>query len=161
MFSIRLSTAIFALLVCELGAIESGAQERPLKEQILGTWQFVSGDPLWGPNPKGLMTFTENGWFTWQVFRSDRPKFASNDRRRPTPEESLAATEGALAYFGTFTVDESARIIITRVLASTFPNSENEEQKRLVTNISFDELAYTNPSNTSGNAVAAVWKRLK
>src|SRR5262249_20349921 len=139
----------------------ASAQDKKLKDQIIGTWEFVSGDVLWGTSPKGLMTFTENGWFTWQVFRSDRPKFKSNDRRRPTPEENLTTIAGSLAYFGTYTVDETSRTILTCVVASTFPNSEGEQQRRLITKITPDELAYTNPSNTSGNAVAAVWKRLK
>src|SRR6266571_3650322 len=62
-------------------------QQKSLKEQLIGTWAYVSstarlrdGSPLWGANPKGLFILTDNGHFSWQIFRSDRPKFASNDR---------------------------------------------------------------------------------
>jgi hypothetical protein len=64
------------------------AQQKSLKEQITGTWSYVSsnakgpdGSPLWGANPKGLFILTDSGHFSWQVFRSDRPKFASNLRQ--------------------------------------------------------------------------------
>ncbi len=139
----------------------SFAQDKTIKSQIIGAWEFVSGDVAWGQNPKGLMTFLENGYFTWQVFRSDRPKFADRNRQQATPEESLSATRSSLAYYGTYTVDEAERTVTTKIIASTFPNSEGFEDKRLITRLTADELAYTNPTNTSGNAVNAVWRRAK
>jgi hypothetical protein len=54
-------------------------QQKTLKEQIIGTWAYVSstaklpdGSPLWGANPKGLFILTDSGHFSWQIFRSDR-----------------------------------------------------------------------------------------
>ena len=89
------------------------AQQKSLKEQLVGTWTFVSsnaklpdGSPLWGNNPKSLLIFTNNGYYTWHVFRSDRPKFASNNRMQGTPDENKATMQGSLAYFGTYSVNE-------------------------------------------------------
>jgi len=85
------------------------AQQKSLKEQLVGTWTFVSsnaklpdGSPLWGNNPKSLLIFTNNGYYTWHVFRSDRPKFAANNRMQGTPDENKATMQGTLAYFGTY-----------------------------------------------------------
>ena len=55
-------------------ALMSGSalsQQKTLKEQIIGTWAYVSstaklpdGNPLWGANPKGLFILTDNGHFS-------------------------------------------------------------------------------------------------
>ena len=89
-------------------------QQKSLKEQIVGTWTHVSstaklpdGSPLWGVNPRGLFILTENGHFSWQIFRSDRPKFALNDRLHVTPDEYTATMQGSLAYFGTYSINEA------------------------------------------------------
>jgi len=142
-------------------------QQKSLKEQLIGTWTYVSstatlpdGSPLWGLNPKSLLILTDNGHFSWQVFRSDRPKFASNDRLRATADENRATIQGSLAYFGTYSVDEADKTVHFRIEGSTFPNSEGEEQKRVITGLTSDELKYTNPATTLGARVEAVWRRV-
>jgi hypothetical protein len=162
---IRLSA--IALVACALLPNEAIGQQKSLKEQLVGTWAYVSstatmpdGSPLWGTDPKGLMILTADGRFSWQLFRSDRPKFASKNRMQGTPEENAADLRGSLAYFGTYSVDEAEKTITTVVEGSTFPNSEGETLKRHVTRISADTLTYENPATTRGERVEAVWHRL-
>jgi hypothetical protein len=107
------------------------------------------------------MIFTPNGHFSWQLFRSDRPKFAGKNRMTATPDENKATLQGSLAYFGTYSVNETDKTITTRTEGSTFPNSEGEEQKRIITRLTADELIYENPVTTRGDRVEAVWKRVK
>jgi len=57
-------------------------------------------------------------------------------------------------------VDEAEETITTFVEGSTFPNSEGETLKRVVTRITPDTLVYENPSTTRGERVEAVWRRL-
>jgi Lipocalin-like domain len=142
------------------------AQQKSIKEQLVGTWAYVSsnaklpdGSPLWGANPKGLFIVTPDGHFSWQVFRSDRPNFT--DRLSATPDEYKATMLGSLAYFGTYTVDETDKIVTFRTEGSTFPHSEGETLKRVITTLTADELIYTNPTTTTGARIEAVWKRLK
>jgi Lipocalin-like domain len=144
------------------------AQRAALRAQLVGSWTFVSskakladGSPQWGVNPTGLLIFTDDGHFSWQVFRSDRPRFASNDRTKGTPAENKATLDGSLAYFGTYAVDERTRTLITHIDGSTFPNSQGEEQRRVITRLTAEELVYVNLQNTLGARVDAVWKRLK
>jgi hypothetical protein len=144
------------------------AQEKAIKEQLVGTWSFVSsnaklpdGSSLWGENPKGLFIISENGYFSWQIFRSDRPKFASNNWFKATPAELETNNQGTLAYFGTYSVDEKKKVVTFLTLASTLPNSEGEVIKRIITKVTADELTYINPANVSGVRVEAVWKRAK
>jgi len=144
------------------------SQQKSIKDQIVGTWSYVSsnakrtdGSPLWGENPKGLFILTDSGHFSWQVFRSDRPQFASNNRLNATPDELKATNEGTLAYFGAYSVDEAEKTITFRTEASTFPNSEGEVLKRVIAKLTPDEMVYTNPATTLGARIEAVWKRLK
>jgi len=144
------------------------SQQKSLKEQIIGTWAYVSstaklpdGSPLWGPNPKGLFILTDNGHFSWQIFRSDRPKFALNDRLHATAVEYTATMQGSLAYFGSYSINETDKTISFKTEGSTFPNSEGEVLKRIITSLTADELIYTNPATTTGARVEAVWKRVK
>jgi SAM-dependent methyltransferase len=80
------SLTVTALSLVLLG-IAVPTQAQSLKQQLVGTWTFVSsttklpdGSPAWGSNPKGLLIFTENGYFSSQIVRSDLPKFASKNR---------------------------------------------------------------------------------
>src|SRR5712664_610795 len=94
-----LTTAIW--LGFALPGDDAVAQQKSLKEQLAGTWTFVSsnaklpdGSPLWGNNPKSLLIFTNNGYYTWHVFRSDRPKFALNNRLKGRQAENKATWQG-------------------------------------------------------------------
>ena len=142
------------------------AQQKSIKEQLVGTWAYASsnaklpdGSPLWGANPKGLFIVAPDGHFSWQVFRSDRPKFTN--RLSATADEYKATMLGSLAYFGTYTVNEADKTVIFYTEGSTFPHSEGETIKRVITTLTSDELIYSNPATTTGARIEAVWKRLK
>jgi len=161
---------LFVLVVLGLGSPQGNAmaQQKSFREQLVGTWTYVSstaklpdGSPLWGPNPRSLLIFTDNGRFSWQVFRSDRPQVGSNDRRNTSPDENKAIMEGSLAYFGTYSVNEADKTLISRIEGATFPNSEGEEQKRIITRLTVDELRYANSETTLGANVEAVWRRVR
>ncbi len=165
-FMMALTMAIW--LGFALPGDDAVAQQKSLKEQLVGTWTFVSsnaklpdGSPLWGSNPKSLLIFTNNGYYTWHVFRSDRPKFASNNRMQGTPDENKATMQGSLAYLGTYSVNEGDKTVMFRVEGSTYPNSEGEELKRIIISLTTDELKYVNPSTTLGARVEAVFRRAK
>src|SRR5438270_9368939 len=143
------------------------ANSQGLKQQLIGTWTFVSsttklpnGSPAWGTNPKGLLIFTENGYFSSQIVRSDLPKFASNNRAQGTPEENKAVVQGSSATFGTYTVDETKKTYTLKFEGSSFPNRAETEQTRAFT-IAADELKVTNPSTSVGGSSELVYKRGK
>src|SRR5271166_1326669 len=135
-----------AALVCTLVNNDAMAQQKSLKEQLVGTWMLLlistklpNGDPVWGSNPIGLLIFTDNGVYSLQVMRSDRPKFASNNRVQGTPEENKAAVQGSISSFGIYTVDEANKTFTVRYLGSTFPNRQGIEETWPVV-INRDEL---------------------
>ena len=155
--------AVLGLVLLPAGVL---AQQQSIKEQLVGTWAYVSsnaklpdGNPLWGTNPQGLFIVAPDGHFSWQVFRSGRPNFTN--RLTATPDEYKATMLGSLEYFGTYTVDEADKTVIFHTEGSTFPHSEGESLKRIITTLTSDELIYTNPATTTGARIEAVWKRLK
>lgn len=135
---------------------------------LIGHWTLVSvkneqdgktTEPL-GPNPKGLFILDRSGRYALQIFRPDLPKFASNNRNTGTPEENKAVVLGALAHFGTYSVDQKKGTYTVRPEASTYPNWVGIDQERSFS-VSKDELKIINPSGSRGGASTLIWKRAK
>ena len=146
------------------------SQQKSLKEQIVGSWTFVSAldvkpdgtkSDRWGPNPGGIFIFDANGHFAQFITRSDIPKFAAKTVDQGTAEEDKAVLAGLVASFGTYTVNETDKTLITRVEGNIFPNLVGTEQKRLIVSLTPDELKYTNPSTSTGTTAEATWRRVK
>jgi hypothetical protein len=146
------------------------AQQKSIKDQLVGTWIFVSAQDVkpdgskvdpWGPNPKGAAMYDANGRFTFMIMRSDLPKFASNNRAQATGEEGKAVAQGMIAFYGTYTVNEGDKTVTTLIEGSSYPNLIGAEQKRVITSLTADELRYTNPTTSTGTKAEAVWKRAK
>jgi hypothetical protein len=144
------------------------SQQKSLNEQLIGTWTLVSNDnvtpggtkrQLFGPNPKGIMILDANGRYALIALNPARPKFKGNTRLDGTPEENKAAIAGAVASFGTWSVDEATNTLVTHVEGNLFPNDEGREQRRLVT-LTGDELKRVNLNPGSGGRAEIVFKRL-
>ncbi|MGA8481705.1 MAG: lipocalin-like domain-containing protein [Chthoniobacterales bacterium] len=97
-------------------------QQKTLKELIVGTWLLDSvydqtedgtKHDLWGPNVKGVVMFDGNGRFSFQIIAADRPKSEGTSSRTPIGQ--------AVAYFGTYTVDETAKTLTYHIERATFP----------------------------------------
>jgi Lipocalin-like domain len=146
------------------------AQQKSLKEQIVGTWTLVSATQVtkegvksdrWGPNPRGQAIFEASGRYSFMIFRSDVRKFASANPTQATPDEGKAAFQGMTAHFGTWSFDEATKTITTKLDAAWSPNLVGESQKRIISSISADEMKYTNPASAIGTVDDVVWRRAK
>jgi hypothetical protein len=163
--------SLFAITALGLAVLPGSAfsQQKSLKEQLVGTWAFVSstgkladGSPVWGPNPQGRLSFEANGRVSTIIVRSDLTKYASNNRMQSTPAEDKATVQGAIAYFGTYTVNEADRSYINHVEGSSYPNWNGADLKQVVESISADELKIRNPAPSYGGpATLLTYRRLK
>jgi len=158
------------VLAVGFGLVGKAAAQAPLKDQLVGTWTVVSTDnirpdgtrsQLFGPNPMGILVLDGNGRTAFMLMSSGRPKFASNNRNTGTPDENKATVQGSIAFFGTWSVSEADKTLTTRIEASTFPNQDGQEQKRIITSVTADELRYINPATTTGDRAETVWRRVK
>ena len=145
---------------------QAGAQTA---QELVGMWTLVSvtleqdGEKtdMYGTNPQGQAIFAPNGRFSIMFIRSDTPKFASANREAGTSEENKAAVNGSIAYFGTYSVSETDKIIMYHLEGSTFPNWRGVDQKR-VFKLSGNELTLTNPTPSTGSGSGySVWQRVK
>jgi hypothetical protein len=165
------TTVLLLMLGVALPAGGAVAQQKPLKEQLVGTWKLVSSEnvrndgsrrDVSGPNPKGVVIYTSDGHFAFVTTRSDLPRFASNSRDTGTPEEYKTVVLGSIAYFGTYSVNEADKVITVQIEGSTFANLIGRaDQKRIITSLTADELKFTNPATPSGETLQLVWKRAK
>jgi hypothetical protein len=146
------------------------SQQKPLKDQIVGTWALVSNDnvapdgtkrQIFGPNPKGILIFGADGRYAQIFVRPGRPNFKANNRLQGTPEEIKAAYEGALVHFGTWSVTEADKNIIVRTEGALFPNQEGTQGQRTIVTLTADELKLANPASGAGGTTEAVFRRAK
>jgi hypothetical protein len=168
-----LSISVAALLLLgEFSVGESSAQQstKTLRERLVGTWLVTAADNVgpdgsrfqaFGPNPKGIMMFDANGWFSVQLGQSGRPKFASDNRLQGTAEENKTTVEGSLSYYGNYYIDEEVRVLHLYIESSSWPNLDGIENKRIITSLSDDELKWHSPAGYIGTTDDVVWKRAK
>lgn len=144
------------------------AQKKPLKELLVGTWLVATVDNIrpdgtrfqsLGPDPKGILTFDANGWFSFQVAQPGRPKFASDNRLQGTPEENRATVQGSLSYYGKYSVDDADRVLHLYIESSSYPNFDGIDNKRIITSLSENEMKWYSPAGSIGTTAEVVWKR--
>jgi hypothetical protein len=98
-----------------------------------------------------------------QLGRANRGRFAARDPALATDIEVRDAFDGYIAYFGTYSVDESKRAVTHHVIGASFPNWVGVD---LVRQYAFDEdgrlqLA-TPPIEVGGRSLeyVLVWERM-
>jgi hypothetical protein len=119
--TLTLTALAFLCLGIALPTSNAVGQQKTLKELIVGSWLLDSvydqtedgkkHDP-WGEGVKGLVIFTSDGHFSWQMMSANRPKADTGPREPVGP---------AIAYWGTYTVDEAAKTLTDHLEACTFP----------------------------------------
>jgi hypothetical protein len=129
------------------------AQQKTLKEQLVGAWTLVSNDTiapggtrqqLFGANPKGILILDAGGHYALVTGRSDRPKFraTSNFRSEATVAEWAAAAREFGANYGTWSVNEADKILIRKFEIALIPNNDGMETKASIS-LAGDELKLT------------------
>ena len=88
---------------------------------LIGAWRYVDAT-LDGkstrPNGKGMIYYAATGAMMCQVSPGH---VVAKAGAKPTPDEALAALDGAIAYFGTFSIDEGAQTVTHRRQGSVQP----------------------------------------
>jgi len=165
----RCALGLCAIALVTIPAFPSSsvAQGKSLKDQLVGTWIYVSstarrdnGSTVQRPSFKGTATYTADGRFHLLAARTDAPEYKSGDLARPSSDEALAAS-GSFTYTGTYMVDENTKTIHANIETSTFPNFvPAADLRRIIRSITADEMSLTN-LDTPGLAIDTVWKRVK
>jgi Lipocalin-like domain len=166
MFSHRIACILLlAFSVIGRSAVAADANSLVLE----GTWVMDSAYEVladgkrttnYGEHPKGLLIIDKSGRYSLQIFRPDRPKFASGAKVTGTPEEYREAVLGSSTHTGRVSIDSENHKLIFLIDASSFPNWEGTRQVRDYT-FQGGTLTYSVPASASGNGTVAysVWKR--
>ena len=112
---IAASALVFGFTLATSSAVAQTAKD------LEGVWTLVSADdvrpdgtrnPLYGPNPAGLLIFLPNGIYSLQVKNTGQAKFVSGDRMKATPEEYKETVLSNNSHWGKYTVDEANRTLV-------------------------------------------------
>jgi hypothetical protein len=156
----------FSVVTLASGAI---AQQKPLKDQLIGTWSLVSYESVEadeGKKPvfassKGYLMLDPGGHYTYIVVDMTRKKWNSNNRTQTSVEEYAAAAKGLVAQFGSWSVDEASKTLTRKVEGALNPGLPNVEQKWSVVT-SGDEIRLTDVSSqVTGGRTEQVYRRSK
>lgn len=154
-------TALLFAITCSAQAASSSAVP------LAGTWTLVAADVLhadgtrgrdYGAAPKGLLEIDNQGRYSLQIFKSERPKFAANDKAAGTDADYKAAVMGSSTHYGTISVDAAHGTLTFNIEAASFPNWEGAAQTRQY-ELKGDELSYRVPPRPDGNVPISVWRR--
>jgi hypothetical protein len=125
------------------------------ENKLVGTWTLVAIDersaqgervtPLdYGDQPIGLLIYDTTGHMSVHAMRRGRPRLPSEDVHLAPLDLAKAAFVGYGAYFGTYSVDEQAGLVVHHVEGSLIPNWEGGDQRRRFTVIG-DKLVLEPP----------------
>lgn len=139
----------------------------PQSPSIVGTWTLAGADKLlpngqqvadYGTDPHGIAIFTPDGRYAIEIYRSDRKKFASNDRAAGTPEEYKEALLSTSAHFGRYTVDVQKGTITFKVDRASFPNWDDTTRVSTY-KLTGDTLTWHTPARPDGSIPVTILKR--
>jgi Lipocalin-like domain len=103
------------------------------------------------PNGKGMIYCAPSGDMVCQVSPGNAVKKVG---AKSTPDEALAALDGYIAYFGTFTIDERARTVTHHRQGSVQPGDTADLVRKFT--IDGDKLTLNPP----GTTYEVIWKRI-
>jgi hypothetical protein len=134
------------------------AHSQTAAQRLIGSWRYLrttfdgKPDPARGANPRGIIIYDIHGHMACHV-APDRE--VTRAGKEPTPDEAKAALANHIAYFGTYSVDESARTVTHHRLGSVQPGDKAD----LVRGYEFvgDRLIL----RPLGTTQEVVWERFK
>ncbi|SEB16113.1 lipocalin-like domain-containing protein [Variovorax sp. YR216] len=165
LFCTGAAAAAFASLL-SVPAGSAWAQGQP---DLAGTWMLVSSvtekdgvrTDQYGPGATGALSLDPAGRFMLTIIGPNLPRFASGSRASGSADENRAVVAGSIAMVGTYAVNPADKTLTFKVERATFPNWDGTEQKRLLSEVSQDELKYVTPTASSGGVGTVTWRRAR
>jgi hypothetical protein len=155
---------ILAVLAVALAGGQAAAQQKSLRDQIVGTWDFGVAEVIapdgkksfpFGETPKGVLIFTADGHFAQIHVASDVPKIASGNRLTGTPEEYAAIMRRSISVFGDYSVNEKKKTVTFKIVSASYPNWQGEVQERSIDKLTAGEFVNTNHNVAGGRGSAS------
>jgi hypothetical protein len=160
------ATAI-VLMLSGLAVTAAGAD--PAASPLAGSWTLVAADVVhpdgtrardYGAAPKGLLVIDGEGRYSLQIFKSERLRFASDDKNAGTDAEYKSAALGSSTHYGSVALDPVSGTLTFKIEAASYPNWEGATQVRHY-ELKGDELSYRVTPRPNGDVPISVWRRVK
>jgi Lipocalin-like domain len=148
-----------ALIGMAAAAMPSRAGAEPthspdsISARLVGTWSFASsvntrkdGSTFdrWGANPKGILMFDRGGNYAQIIAGSESKVFGAK----------------TVCAFGTYSVEDAKKLLVTRIVSSSTAKLTGTMQNRDILLLTADEFKYSNPVTVLGATAEVLWKRL-
>jgi hypothetical protein len=155
---------LLVLIILWSGALTVAAQP----DSIVGAWALTAADKLlpdgtrvpdYGSNPHRLVIFTPEGYYSVQIYRADRLKFASGDKFKGTLEEYRDASLSMSVSFGRYSVDPVKHTITFQTDRSSVPNRDDTTAVRPYT-LRGDELSWKVAPRQDGSIPITVLRKI-
>jgi hypothetical protein len=136
---------------------------------IVGTWVLIQAEKLlpdgtrlpdYGPNPHGLVIFAANGYYSLQIYRAERLKFASGDKFKGTLEEYQDASLSTSVHFGRYSLDPVKHTITFKIDRSSIPNLDDTTAVRSY-ELKGDELSWKVAARQDGSVPITTLRRVQ
>jgi hypothetical protein len=121
--------------------------------RLAGTWGFDSALSTrkdgtvferWGSSPKGIMMFDRAGNYAQIIIGSESRVFGAK----------------TFCAFGTYTVDEVKKVLLTNIASSSNAKLTGTVQHRDILELTADQMRYSNPLTLIGATAEVTWKRI-
>jgi len=140
--------------------------------RFTGAWRLLSCETRdsngqveypFGEQPGGQLLYDGAGNMSAQLGRTNRARFTSRDPALGTDAEVRDAFDGYIAYFGTYSIDESKRAVTHHVIGASFPNWVGVDLVRLYVFDDSGRLQLATPPIVVGGRsleYVLVWERM-
>ncbi|MCH7804191.1 MAG: lipocalin-like domain-containing protein [Acidobacteria bacterium] len=134
------------------------------EDRFIGTWKLASferrgPDGELGPSANsyrnGLLVYTPTGHMSLQLTRENRQQFEG----RASPEEAQAALYSYIAYYGTFTVNQTQGSITHHRQGHLIPDRVTDGMRYF--RFSGNRLMLTAPPTGEGMTTTLTWERIE
>ena len=121
--------------------------------RIVGTWSFASSVNMrkdgssfdrWGTDPRGVFMFDRGGNYSQIIIGSESRVFGAK----------------TFCAFGTYTVDEGKKLLVTSIASCSAAKLNGTVQNREIISLTANEMKYSNPLTATGAVAEVLWKRM-
>lgn len=135
---------------------------------LTGTWTLAEADEIkadgtriqnYGPDAQGRLIIDDEGRYSLQIFRQNRPRFASGGKFSGSPDEYREAVHGMSTHYGRLELDAGAHVLAFHIDQAAFPNWEGVVQRRRYELIN-GRLSYEVPPAADGTIARSVWRKV-
>ena len=146
----RRSISAILLCLCTPFGVVASALDLQAPAGLVGTWRLVSFEDVkngmtireFGNKPLGLFIYTTDGHVAIQIANPANPRCVAPGKRSApggkvdlsvpmcSPEQAQTLLEGYVAYWGTYTVDAAAGVVIHHVVSDISNGYAGTDQRR-------------------------------